>query len=208
MLNDYFYSKEYEETYNRPIEYLLFLQWVKDLVDVTKALNKSNDKWYQEVFYIHLVGLFEVVSKKTSIGANTDSYTLHVKQCVNDIYNVLTDDDYIYLVYCRNSAAHPLQTRYDLYDASGNKIDQPTGRLIRGKEIQLTREQIKISLDETTCLYQNDGSLFDKAMLNKLTPDILRLQEGIYERYLEEAAVLNLSANKAIYETMTKLMSS
>lgn len=209
ILSEYMYSKEYEDAHKNAIEYMLFLQWVKDLIDVTKALNNTTkDKWYQEVFYIHLVGLFEVISGDTSISANLDdSYNCHVKECVEEMYSLLTENEYIYLVYSRHSAAHPFQNGYDLYDTCGKK-KKPNQWLIKGKKRIKSTEDIVNSLDQVTCEFNNDNDLFDSYILKKLTPHILRLQEGIYERYLKAAEAVNLASNPKMYETMTNLMSS
>ncbi len=208
ILSEYMFSKEYEDTHKYAIEYMLFLQWVKDLIDVTKALNTTKDKWYQEVFYIHLVGLFEVISGDTSIRANLeDSYNSHVKQCVEEMYSSLTDNEYINLVYSRHSAAHPFQNGYDLYDSCGKK-KKPNQWLIKGKKKTMSTEDIVNSLDQITCEFNNDNDMFDSHILKKLTPHILRLQKGIYARYLKAAEAMNLASNPKIYETMNNLMSS
>ena len=53
-----------------------------------------------------------------------------------------------------------------------------------------------------------NGKSFASDLLNKLSSYILRLQDKLYERYMETIKSVNLSPDSQIYETMTKIMSN
>ena len=208
VLPDEFFSKEYEDSTKEPIEYLLFLEWVKGLIFLTKLLNKSLDQWYQESFYIHLIGLFEVISKETSIKSWTDSYTTRVKECVEEIYGLLTDDEYMYLEYCRHSVVHPLQNGYDMYEANGKARKYNKPLLIRGRYVKTSPIDVVKTIDELIYHYGNDEDLFFQDILHKLTPSILKMQDGLYERFLELCKGFNWSPENKIYKKAVDFMAS
>ena len=183
QISEHFYSKEFDDAVKEPIEYLLFLQWIKELITITKSQNKVLKLFYMDLFYLRLVGLFELISSDNSISKSTDSYTLHVKQYVKDMYEAITDNEYIYLVYCRHSAAHVLQNGYDLFDANGQKRDKAKTLVIRGVTKRLTAEELSRAMNVVILQYGNEED-FAKAILQKLTPYILRLQDGWEERLL------------------------
>lgn len=208
IIDESLYSWDFNAEYKYPVEYLQFLLWVKDLIDITKHLHFSPNKWYVDIFYIRLVGLFDVISGNTSIQKSKDDYTLHVKQCVSQMYETLTEAEYIHLEYSRHNAAHPLQNGYDFFDMNGNKKDKLVHHMIRGEEKIVTYESIIRLNDEVACRYLNNGKSFASDLLNKLSPYILRLQDKLYERYMETVKSVNLSPDSQIYETMTKIMSN
>ena len=208
IIDESLYSWDFNAEYKHPVEYLQFLLWVNDLIDITKQLNSSPNKWYVDIFYIRLVGLFDVISGSTSIQKSEDDYTLRVKQCVSQMYNALTDEEYIHLEYSRHIAAHPLQNGYDFFDMNGNKKDKLVHHMIRGEEKTVTYESIIRLNDEVACKYLNNGKSFASDMLNKLTLYILQLQEGLYQRYVDAVKSVNLSPGCQMYETMTKIMTS
>ena len=184
---DIFYSREYQVATKNPVELFLFMQWVLDLVCLTQALhdrheqNNGYDRWYQQLFYIKLVGLFDVLQNDTSINASNDEYILRVKYCVNQIYNSITDDEYIYIVYRRVSSAHPMQNKYDLYNVSGDKINGSFEKHIRGQKMMLSREDINKAIDRVLNACNNREKLYDIKIVNALYPYIMPLRNKLMD---------------------------
>lgn len=207
LLDEIRYSKGFEDFSKEPTEYLQFLQWVKDFICITKQLNRMPDRWYMQLFYIYLVGLFDVILNKSSIHASNDSYAIHVKQCVTDMLTILTDDEYLFITYKRHCAAHPLQNKYDLFDSLGNKKDKTKCLKIRGVEKIYSVEDMIRAIDRNLAIYDNNEMLFDAELLRKLTPFILKLQNGIYKRFLEIAKSLDLAySSPQIFATLNQIM--
>lgn len=176
------YTKEFEDRVKEPIEYLQFLVWIKELIRVTESQNKLLDLLYFELFYIRIYGLFDILNRKNSVSVQEDCYTLYVKRCVAEMYNVMTDDEYINLVYSRHCAAHPLQGYYDLFDPNGHKKDEKKAIIIRGREKLLSVEDIDRAIHGVFCYHHNNGLSFETIILQKLTPFIEKLREGWTER--------------------------
>lgn len=206
-IDDIRFTKGFDDYSKRPTEYILFLQWIKDFICLTKLLSQEPNRWYQQLFYINLVGLFDIISKDPFISSLEDVYTKHVKQCVNEMLNVLTDDEFLYVVYKRHSAAHPLQNHYDLFDQEGNKREKVNTWKIRGNDKQLTMEEVLRSIHRILSKYRNDEMLSSIDIRNKLTPHILQLQEGLFERFLQVARAIDLpSSDPQMYETLVQIM--
>ena len=82
--------KEDKETNERK----LLCQWIIDLIALNELLNINYNRWYQQLFYIKLEGLFEYVSYTTA----KYEYLTYVQRCINDMYNSLTDEEFAFLV--------------------------------------------------------------------------------------------------------------
>lgn len=184
-LENVLYSKEFQILTKNPTERFLFLQWVLDLVCLTQALhdmyecNRGYDKWYQQLFYIKLVGLFEVLQGNTSINASNDDYITRVKDCVNKIYDILTDDEYIYIVYRRVSSAHPLQNKYDLYNSFGESINNTKEPYIRGQKKTLSREDLNKAIDRVLDQCDNIDKNYDIKIIHALYPYVMVLHKDL-----------------------------
>ncbi|MBQ7530852.1 MAG: hypothetical protein IJT12_04030 [Paludibacteraceae bacterium] len=196
------YTKAFEDCVKEPIEYLQFLTWIKELIRVTDSQNRSFDLLYIDLFYIRIFGLFDIVNKENSVSVCNDSYTRHVKKCVAEMYTVLTDDEYINLMYYRHCAAHPLQNYYDLFDAKGHKKEEKSTIKIRGKEKILSVEDIDKTLHSLFCHNYNNGTSFDRVILLKLTPFIEKLRKGWDERMDAQIASLGMSKDSELYKTI------
>jgi len=196
------YTKEFEDRVKEPIEYLQFLAWIKELIRVTEAQNILFNKLYFDLFYIRIVELFEIFNKKNSVSVCDDTYALHVKQCIKEMYNALTDDEYICLVYNRHCAAHPLQNGYDLFDSKGTKRDIKKPIMIRGQIKQFSVEDVDKALHRVFCLYYNQGKSFEKTILQKLTPGIEHLREGWADRANAQLVLMGLNKDSAPYKDL------
>jgi hypothetical protein len=196
------YTKAFEDRVKEPIEYLQFLAWIKELIRVTEAQNILFNQLYFDLFYIRIVELFEIFNKKNSVSVCTDTYTLHVKQCIEAMYNVMTDDEYICLIYNRHCAAHPLQNGYDLFDPKGTKRDMKKSILIRGQIKQLSVEDVDKALHRVFCLYYNQGMSFEKTILQKLTPNIESLREGWADKANAHLMLMGLNKDSAQYKDL------
>lgn len=208
VLSEEFFSKEFEDSTKESIEYLLFLEWVKGLILITQSLNKSLDEWYQASFYIHIIGLFEVISRETSITSRTDSYTTRVKGCVEEMYSLITDAEYLYLEYCRHSVVHPLQNGYDMYQADGKARKYNKPLLIRGRKVDTSPIDVVKTIDEIIYQYGNDEDSFFQVVLSKLTPSILKMRDGLYESFLEICKEFNWSQENKIFKKAVDFMAS
>jgi hypothetical protein len=196
------YTKAFEDRVKEPIEYLQFLAWIKELIRVTEAQNILFNQLYFDLFYIRIVELFEIFNKKNSVSVCTDTYTLHVKHCIEAMYNVMTDDEYICLIYNRHCAAHPLQNGYDLFDPKGTKRDMKKSILIRGQIKQLSVEDVDKALHRVFCLYYNQGMSFEKTILQKLTPNIESLREGWADKANAHLMLMGLNKDSAPYKDL------
>lgn len=196
------YTKAFEDRVKQPIEYLQFLAWIKELIRVTEAQNLIFNQLYFDLFYIRIVELFEIFNKKNSVSVCDDTYTLHVKMCIKEMYNALTDDEYICLVYNRHCAAHPLQNGYDLFDSKGTKKDIKKPILIRGQFKQLSVEDLDKALHSVFCHYYNEGLSFEKTILQKLIISIEKLREGWADRANAQLLIMGLSKDSAPYKDL------
>ena len=196
------YTKAFEDSVKEPIEYLQFLVWIKELIRITESQNKSLDLLYFDLFYIRIYGLFDILSCKNSVSVQEDSYTIHVKKCVAEMYSVITDDEYINLVYNRHCAAHPLQGYYDIFDPLGQKKDKKKTIIIRGQAKQLSVEDIDRVIHGLFCYHYNNNLYFEKTILQKLTPFIEKLREGWVDRANAQLKLLKLDKDSTPYKDL------
>lgn len=186
IIDEIYYSKEYQLACRAPSEKFLFMQWMLDLVYLTEALCDSKegyDRWYYQLFYIKLAGLFEVMQKNNSICTSDDRYIQKVKLTLEQIYNSLSTDEYIYIIYRRVSAAHPFQNGYDIFKESGEKYDEKRKCAIKGEGEQLSREDIDRAIGRVLDANGNDDKKCDINIVRKLSPHIMQLKEGLFENY-------------------------
>ena len=196
------YTKAFEDRVKEPIEYLQFLSWIKELIAITEAQNQSFNSSYIDLFFIRIYGLFDIFSKPNSVSTRTDSYTLHVKQCIAEMYDAMTDDEYLNLVYWRHCAAHPLQGFYDLFDDKGKRKDALKPIRLRGVEKLISVEDIDKTIHRVFCDHYNNGTSFDKLILQKLSPFIMKLKDGWYDRHRALMSELGVDLDNPIYQAM------
>ena len=196
IIDEILYSKEFRVSTKEATENMLFLQWILDIVCLTQALNEDYNRWYQQLFYVKLVGIFEHI-EKDELPSN-DTYIQNVKQCVNEIYENLTDDEYIYIVYRRHGVAHPLQNKYDIYNSFGVKYDKIRGVLIKGLEQQLSREDMVKAINKV-----DDDKSFDIEIVKRLSPIIQKLNIGLRAQFTQAAIVSGAIYNPSIYTLLS-----
>ena len=196
------YTEDFENRVKEPIEYLQFLTWIRELILITEALNTSFNSLYIDLFYIRLYELFEVFNKPNSVSVRKDLYTLKVKECIDEMYRAMTDDEYITLVYYRHCAAHVFQNFYDLFDTKGQRKDVKRTFRIRKQEMQLSVEDIDRTLHRLYCFYYNNGTSFEEAILQKLTPFINKLQDGLRNRMITHLDEMGFDKNSAQYHSL------
>jgi hypothetical protein len=198
------YTEDFENRVKEPIEYLQFLSWIKELIRITEAINASHDFMSIDLFYIRIYGLFDVFNKKktNSVSVCKDAYTLYVKKCIEEMFQIMTNDEYITLVYYRHCAAHVFQSFYDLFDAKGQRKDVKQSIMIRGKEMQLSVEDIDRTLHRLFCSYYNNDTSFEKEILQKLTPFVEKLQEGWKDRAITHLTQMGFSKDSEQYKDL------
>lgn len=187
-LEDIYYSKEYQVESKIHSERFLFIQWIVDLICVTEALIDKYDRWYLQIFYIKLAGLFEILKKDSSISLSEDKYIQKNKKHFNSIYNSLTNDECIYIIYRRDCVAHPIQNAYDIYHASGDKIVKQRDCNIKGEKVTLSREDIDRAIGNILESHGNIDKNCDIDIVKKVFPFISQMKEGLYEKYIESLA--------------------
>lgn len=183
-IEEIYYGKEYQVASKIPTERFLFIQWILDFVCVTEALSSNYDRWYQQLFYIKLAELLKMKSEEISPKFGKDKYILKVTTCLHKICDALSDDECIYIVYRRDSAAHPFQNGYDIFDTSGEKIKKERVLTFKEKSISLGREDINRAIDKVLESSGNIDKNCDLEIVKKLSPSILELKEGLYENYM------------------------
>ena len=196
------YTEDFENRVKEPIEYLQFLTWIRELIRITEALNTSFNSLYIDLFYIRLYELFEVFNKSNSVSVREDLYTLKVKECIDEMYRSMTDDEYITLVYYRHCAAHVFQSFYDLFDTTGQRKDTKKTFFIRKQKMQLSVEDIDRTLHRLYCHYYNNGTSFEKEFRQKLTPFIKKLQDGWRDRMMTLLDEMGFNKNSAQYQSL------
>ena len=102
----------------------------------------------------------------------------------NKICDALSDDECIYIVYRRDSASHPFQNGYDIFDTFGEKIKKERVLSFKEKSISLGREDIDRAIDKVLETRGNIDKNCDLEIVKKLSPSILELKEGLYENYM------------------------
>ena len=198
------YTEDFENRVKEPIEYLQFLAWIKELIRITEALNATHDFINIDLFYIRIYELFDVFKKKKTNSVNVckDSYTLYVKKCIEEMLHIMTDDEYITLAYYRHCAAHVFQSFYDLFDAKGQRKDVKRSIMIRGKEMQLSVEDIDRTLHRQYCYYYNKGTSFEEEILQKLAPFVEKLQEGWKDRAITHLTQMGFDEDSEQYKDL------
>lgn len=182
-IEEIYYGKEYQVASKIPTERFLFIQWILDFVCVTEALSSNYDRWYQQLFYIKLAELLKMKSEEISQKFGKDKYILKVTTCLNKICDTLSDDECIYIIYRRDSAAHPFQNGYDLYNKLGNLYEKERNLEIKGNSTSLSREDISRAIGRVLTANNNIDKNSDINIIKKLFPYIMELKEGLIENY-------------------------
>ncbi|MBR4499546.1 MAG: hypothetical protein IKP11_03300 [Paludibacteraceae bacterium] len=179
-----YYSKEYQIAIRNPTKRFLFLQWILDFVCLTEALINNYDRWYQQLFYIKLAELFKAKYEDIFEDQGEDRYILKVSTCLKKIYNVLSDDECIYILYRRDSAAHPFQDGYDLFKESGDIYENRRALIIKGDSVLLSREDIIRAIRRVLDTDGNCDQKCDIRIVQKLSPYIMELKADLSETFL------------------------
>ena len=160
------------------IERKLFCQWVIDLIELNELLSKKYNRWYQQLFYIKLVGLFEYVSYTKA----EYEYFIHAQKCINEMYNNLTDKEFAFIVYQRNTCSHIKLDGYELYDSNG-QLNIKSRAFTKNCNEHLRKEQVNKSkiLDDIRKIYSSVTTIHDLdiTLRNKLFSSIKDLEKGL-----------------------------
>jgi hypothetical protein len=173
LTNNY---KEDRETKERK----LLCQWILDLIALNDLLNENYNRWYQQLFYIKIEGLFEYVSCTT---ANYEYFT-HVQKCINEMYNNLTNEEFAFLVYQRHTCSHIKLDAYELYDSNG-QLKTQSNAFTKNCNVQQKKEKIDKTkiLDDIDNILDNAITMcnLDRTLRNKISLSIKNLEQGLNE---------------------------
>lgn len=182
---DIYYSKGFQIANKVPAERFLFIQWILDFVCVTEALSSNYNRWYQQLFYIKLAELLKMKCDEIFQKFGKDEYILKVTTCLTKIYDIFSSDECIYITYRRDSAAHPYQSGYDIYNESGDEYKNKRELKIKGNSISFRRESISKAIGRVLVEHGNIDQNCDLKFLEKLSPIILEFKEGLIENHVD-----------------------
>lgn len=169
-------TKSYDfQKYSKPIEdFLLFLQWQMDLYCLDEALQDEYNRFLQQLYYIKLseyltvgrIYVSDILAEKKLNESTKFTDILHFQQ---DLLDDLSDEEFQYIQYRRNSSAHISIDGYNLFDNQGNKI---TKAKTYSKEsltkVQVKREHVSKDIDNILKLFNCDERQLDITITQKL----------------------------------------
>lgn len=169
-------TKSYDfQKYSKPIEdFLLFLQWQMDLYCLDEALQDEYNRFLQQLYYIKLseyltvgrIYVSDILAEKKLNESTKFTDILHFQQ---DLLDALSDEEFQYIQYRRNSSAHISIDGYNLFDNQGNKI---TKAKTYSKEsltkVQVKREHVSKDIDNILKLFNCDERQLDITITQKL----------------------------------------
>lgn len=169
-------TKSYDfQKYSKPIEdFLLFLQWQMDLYYLDEALQDEYNRFLQQLYYIKLseyltvgrIYVSDILAEKKLNESTKFTDILHFQQ---DLLDDLSDEEFQYIQYRRNSSAHISIDGYNLFDNQGNKI---TKAKTYSKEsltkVQVKREHVSKDIDNILKLFNCDERQLDITITQKL----------------------------------------
>ena len=189
-IEEIYYGKEYQVASKIPTERFLFIQWIRDLVYISEVLRaqiETLSSWnalYAQMFYIKLYGLIDEKQENTILYSAEDEYLKCVNKVISAIRKQLSNDEYIYIQYRRNSAAHPIQNSYDIFTNDGDIIRKTRDLQKDGEKISLSREDVSKAIGRILEINGNSDINFDIKIVKKLTPIILQMKEDLAKNYI------------------------
>lgn len=169
-------AKSYDfQKFSKPIEeFYLFLQWQMDLYCLDEALQDEYNRFLQQLYYIKLseyltvgrIYVSDILAEKKLNESTKFTDILHFQQ---DLLDDLSDEEFQYIQYRRNSSAHISIDGYNLFDNQGNKI---TKAKTYSKEsltkVQVKREHVSKDIDNILKLFNCDERQLDITITQKL----------------------------------------
>ena len=169
-------TKSYDfQKFSKPIEdFYLFLQWQMDLYCLDDALKNEYNRFFQQLYYIKLseyltvgrIYVSDILTGQTLKENMKFTDILHFQQ---DLLDNLSDEEFQYIQYRRNSSAHISIDWYNLFDNQVNKI---TKAKTYSKEsltkVQVKREHVSKDIDNILKLFNCDERQLDITITQKL----------------------------------------
>lgn len=169
-------TKSYDfQKYSKPIEdFLLFLQWQMDLYCLDDALQNEYNRFLQQLYYIKLseyltagrIYLSDILTKQMLNDSTDFTDISHFQQ---DLLDNLSDEEFQYIQYRRNSSAHISLDGYNLFDNQGKKIaETKTYSKESLTKVQVKKEQVSDNIDNILKRFNCDERQLDITITQKL----------------------------------------
>ena len=206
-------AKSYDfQKFSKPIEdFYLFLQWQMDLYCLDDALKNEYNRFFQQLYYIKLseyltvgrIYVSDILTGQTLKENMTFTDILHFQQ---DLLDNLSDEEFQYIQYRRNSSAHIFLNGYDLFSTNGNKRPEmqiyPKGSC---SKVKMEREKINDYIDSILRRCDSDEKQFDITLTQRLHnifikhKMVLNYWTNIFIQYIENCHLLRNTKSHQLY---------
>ena len=192
-------TKSYDfQKFSKPIEdFHLFLQWQMDLYCLDDALKNEYNRFLQQLYYIKLseyltAGKIYVSDILTGQTLKENTKFIDILHFQKDLLDNLSNEEFQYIQYRRNSSAHISLDGYDLFYTNGDKRSEMHVYL-KGSysKVKMEREKINDYIDSILRQCDLDEKRFDIALTQRLHSifikhkTVLNYWTNIFFQYIE-----------------------
>lgn len=165
-----------EKTTKLYVKHELFFQWICNLIDVNSKLLVQYDVIYQRSYYTLVVELLNEGKKyieECLLNGNDREMYLAIGSCITKMRSSLSNDEFLFLVYKRDSACHIFQDCYD--------IIRPGGVVKSNKKIKAGLDVFELQQmqDRVLKIHRTDKN-FGKHIVRILSPTISELDHLLF----------------------------
>ena len=192
-------TKSYDfQKFSKPIEdFHLFLQWQMDLYCLDDALKNEYNRFLQQLYYIKLseyltAGKIYVLDILTGQTLKENTKFIDILHFQKDLLDNLSNEEFQYIQYRRNSSAHISLDGYDLFYTNGDKRSE-MHIYLKGScsKVKMEREKINDYIDSILRQCDVDEKQFDIALTQRLHnifikhKTVLNYWTNIFFQYIE-----------------------
>ena len=165
------YLKDYN--FKLRVQHEQFFDWLRKTFWFSNELQKSYNRFYQELFIVHIYQLItegkeyigKVLLVKKELSTDYDKYK-EIETCIIRIESTLSDSEIDYIEHARHCTCHIFQNKYEKELKKNDTIK--TTR--KGREI----DEIKYNIKEVQYNHYDKGG-FNKYFNNKIAPILTEL---------------------------------